>query len=199
MRRDLDRETLDIAMRSLAIRLDENRSDLMEIVICGGSALILTRTVLRTTRDVDVVALIKAGHLASPAPLPDALLKAVAEVAEDLGLESNWLNNGPSHDEGGLFQMGLPVGFVERLTSVKYGARLTAHFVDRLDHIYFKLYAAVDRGGYHIEDLRALDPTPEELEAAASWSMTHDVSGGFRMLLKRLLKELGYEGIAERI
>ena len=145
------------------------------------------------------MALIKAGHLASPAPLPDALLKAVAEVAEDLGLDGNWLNNGPSSGEGGLFQMGLPAGFGERLTSMAYGGRLTVHFIDRLDHIHFKLYASVDRGGYHIEDLRALDPTTEELEAAARWSMTHDVSEGFQMVLKRLLEELGYEDVAEGV
>ena len=95
--------------------------------------------------------------------------------------------------------MGLPAGFGERLTSVTYGERLTVHFIDRPDHIHFKLYASVDRGGYHIEDLRALDPTSEELEAAARWCMTHDVSDGFRMVLKRLLRELGYEDTAERV
>ena len=74
MMRNLDRATLDLAMKSLAIRLDENLSDTVEIVVCGGSALILTGMIPRTTKDVDVVALMKAGHLASPAPLPDALV-----------------------------------------------------------------------------------------------------------------------------
>jgi hypothetical protein len=199
MVRELDRAALDLAMKSLAIRLDENQSEPTEIVVCGGSALILTGMIPRTTKDVDVVALIKAGHLVSPAPLPDALLQGAKEVAEDLGLDHNWLNNGPSRGEGGLFQMGLPAGFAERLTSVTYGERLVVHFIDRLDHIYFKLYASVDRGGYHIEDLRALDPTSEELAAAARWCMTHDVSDGFKMVLKRLLEELGYEDVAERV
>ena len=199
MVRELDRDALDLAMKSLAIRLGENKAEPIEIVVCGGSALILTGMVPRTTKDVDVVALIRARHLASPAPLPEALLRAAKEVAEDLGLDDNWLNNGPSRGEGGLFQMGLPVGCRDRLTSVTYGERLTVHFIDRIDHIHFKLYASADRGGYHIEDLRALAPTPEELEAAARWCMTHDVSDGFRMVLTRLLEELGYEDVAERV
>ena len=52
---------------------------------------------------------------------------------------------------------------------------LTGHFTGRFDQIHFKLYASVDRGGYHIEDLRALSPSHDELEAAARWAMTHDV------------------------
>lgn len=196
MKRSMDKAALGIAMKSLAIRLAENQSDPVEIVVCGGSALILTGMIRRTTRDVDVVALIRSGHLASPAPLPEELLQAAAEVAEDLALERNWLNNGPSRGEGGLFQMGLPVGFAERLTPVTYGDRLKVHFIGHLDHIHLKLYASADRGGYHIEDLRALAPTPDELEAAARWCMTHDVSEGFRRVLKQLLKELGYEDVA---
>lgn len=199
MEKNLNRAGLDLAMKSLGIRLDENEAAPVAIVVCGGSALILTSMIPRTTKDVDIVALMKAGHLASPAPLPDELMQASKEVAEDLGLERNWLNNEPSRGEGGLFQMGLPAGLAKRLTSINYGERLTLHFIDRVDHIYFKLYASVDRGGYHIEDLRALDPTSRELEAAARWCMTHDVSDGFKMVLKRLLKELGYEAVADKL
>ena len=102
-------------------------------------------------------------------------------------------------DEGGLFQMGLPEGFRERLHAQKYGNHLTVYFTDRIDQIHFKLYAAVDRGGYHISDLEALRPTAEELTQAACWALTHDVSQGFRMLLKRLLETLGYGNVAKNI
>ena len=156
----MDGETLEMAFESVAIRLRENGADPIEIVVCGGTALILTGMVPRTTKDVDIVALAKSGVLRSPDPLPDDLRKAAAEAAEDIDLPANWLNNGPSRGEGGLFQMGLPAGLAERLHSRHYGVHLTVHFIDRLDQIHFKLYAAVDRGGYHIEDLRALDRTP---------------------------------------
>ena len=74
----------------------------VEFVICGGSALILTGMIPRTTKGVDVVAMIRGGVLYSPDPLPEELQKASAEVAEDLGLSKNWLNNGPSKGDGGL-------------------------------------------------------------------------------------------------
>jgi hypothetical protein len=63
--------------------------------------------------------------------------------------------------------------------------------------IHFKLYAAVDRGGYHIEDLRALGPAAKEMEAAAKWAMSQDVSAGFASLLKGLLRKLGYAEVAD--
>ena len=191
--------TLDLAMRSLSSRLEENNSAPIEIVICEGSALIITGMIPRTTKDVDIVAILRDGKLYSPAPLPKSLIQAAKEVAEDLGLDINWLNNGPSSGEGGLFQMGLPNGFAKRLHTHKYGKYLKAHFADRLDQIYFKLYAAVDRGGYHIQDLNELAPTPEELKDAALWCMTHDVSEGFAMVLKILLKELGHEYVAKQL
>jgi hypothetical protein len=199
MDKPLDGKTLDLALRSLDIRLADNRAEPVEIVVCGGSALILTGMVPRTTKDVDVVALIRAGKLLSPDPFPEELRKASVEVAEDLGISLGWLNNGPSKGEGGLFQMGFPAGFAERLRSRRYGDRLTVHFIDRVDQIHFKLYAAADRGGYHIEDLHALNPSPDELEAAARWAMTHDVSEGFAMVLKRLLRSLGHESVADRL
>jgi hypothetical protein len=199
MNTDLDRSSLDIALESLAIRLQENQAEAVEVAVCGGSALILTGVVPRTTKDVDVVALLRGGKLCSPAPLPKPLIRAAEEVAEDLRLDRNWLNNGPSRGEGGLFQMGLPEGFADRLHSRRYGSKLTVHFTDRFDQIHFKLYAAADRGGYHIDDLRALSPTPDELETAARWCMTHDVSEGFAMELKQLLEELGHEDVAKRL
>ena len=166
--RHLDHSELDLALRSLAIRLDQNKAAPVELVVCGGSALILTALVTRTTRDVDVVALLRHRALCSPAPLPEDLQQAVREVAQDLLLPDTWLNNGPSRDEGGLFQLGLPDGLADRLTPRVYGERLTAHFIGRLDQIYFKLYAAADRGGYHITDLLALQPSDEELAGAAA-------------------------------
>jgi len=169
------------------------------MVVCGGSALILTGLVNRTTQDVDIVALMRQGILCSPEPMPPSLLRAALEVADDLGLPPDWLNNHPSHGEGGLFQMGLPSGFSERLSHRVYSQGLTVHFIHRLDQIHFKLYASVDRGGYHITDLLALSPSPAELEAAARWAMTHDVSDGFALVLKRLLRSIGYDTVAERL
>lgn len=195
----LDEPGLSQAFETLAMRLRVNESEPHAIVVCGGSALILTGVVLRTTRDVDVVALGSNVGLASPDPLPATLALAARETAEDLGLPSDWLNNGPSRGEGGLFQMGLPDGLDARWTTRSYGSCLTVHFVGRLDQIHFKLYAAADRGGYHIEDLLALSPTDDELVLAARWAMTHDVSDTFRTILKHLLRSIDHEHAADRL
>ena len=57
-----------------------------ELVVCGGSALIASHLVSRTTQDVDVVALMQAGTLVSAEPLPTYLIDAVVRVADILDL-----------------------------------------------------------------------------------------------------------------
>ena len=196
---DLDASGLTRAFETLTMRLRANAADPQEIVVCGGSALILAGVVSRTTRDVDIVALGSTAGLTSPDPLPGSLSRAAKETAEDLGFPEDWLNNGPSRGEGGLFQMGLPEGLQNRWTTRSYGSHLTVHFIGRVDQIHFKLYASADRGGYHIEDLLALDPTDDELVSASRWAMTHDVSKAFRKILKNLLRSIGHDEAADRL
>jgi hypothetical protein len=67
------------------------------------------------------------------------------------------------------------------------------HLASRYDQIHFKLYAMVDQGaGKHEADLRDLQPTRDELLAAARWTRTHDPSQGFR---EQLLAALAYLGV----
>jgi hypothetical protein len=64
-----------------------------------------------------------------------------------------------------------------------------------------KLYAAVDRGpnDKHYEDLKALEPTQEELLFAARWTVTHDPSEGFRGELVQCLADLGVEVLNDNL
>ena len=196
-----DYEKFNQALRLLNGRLELAGAPRFNLVVCGGSALAATGLVTRTTKDVDIVALMDDdGVLLDPAPLPQALVREAHEVALDLGLQQDWLNNGPSSGEGGLFHLGLPDGFVERLTWETVGKSLTVGFISRYDQVHFKLYAAVDQyGSYHAIDLRELQPTDDELLAAAGWTRSHDTSEGYRQGLQWFLKELGYEHLVDRV
>ncbi len=192
----LDIELLDKAFHLLAARLDIAGLKAMHIIVCGGSALIATGLLVRTTKDVDVLAVSRGkGSMMSARPIPEEIRPALESIARDLGLMDNWFNCGPAD----LFEMGMPEGYEERLIEKTYGSHLTVSFVGRVDQIHFKLYASVDRGGYHVDDLQKLVPSSDEIEAAARWAMTHDVSEGFRIILKDMLKKLDYESVADNI
>ncbi|MBX7258443.1 MAG: hypothetical protein K1Y02_18920 [Candidatus Hydrogenedentes bacterium] len=197
---EFDASKLDQAFALLEGRLRLRQASPVGLVVCGGASLLATGLIARTTRDVDIIALMSEdGTLLDPDPLPAPLLAAADEVREILGLPEEWLNNRPSRSDGGLFRMGLPTGLDKRLKVKRLGPNLSVGFIDRLDQIHLKLYASVDRGGYHIADLIALHPSDDELEASARWSMTHDVSQGFRETLKRLLDEIGHAKAAEAL
>ena len=191
----IDISKLNEALQLLNEQLVLTDAPATEIVVCGGSALIATGLVPRTTQDVDIVALMKAEVLVDSEPLPKYLIEAADRVGKVLNLPVDWLNNGPASQ----FQMGLPQGFQERLTTVIVGKKLTVHYIGRYDQIFFKTFASADRGGYHVSDLKALNPTEEELIAAAKWCMTQDTSEAFRMILKDMFNQLGWQNVSEQI
>jgi Nucleotidyltransferase of unknown function (DUF6036) len=180
-------DNLGQVLTALAEQLEAEQAYL-ELVVCGGAALLALGFVDRATRDVDVLALWEAGSPAEAEPLPEPLLRARRRVARDFDLQENWLNPGPTD----LLKWGLPEGFADRLEMRRYGRGLTVHFIGRIDQIHLKLYAVADLGGgRHEADLRALKPTAEELLQAARWTRTQDPSGGFRESLIRTLRHLG--------
>ena len=122
--------------------------------------------------------------------IPEPLHVAVIDVARAYGLANDWLNLGPAS----LLDFGLPEGFSSRLEQRDFGG-LVAWLAGRFDMVCFKLYAAVDQGlrSRHIQDLRELDPTADELLAAARWTFTHDPSPQFRSEMVATLNALGLE------
>jgi Nucleotidyltransferase of unknown function (DUF6036) len=184
-------EALDSILSALGDQIRAQGARI-EFVVIGGSALSALGLVTRSTRDVDVVALVQDGDLKSAKPFPIPLEQARRRVARDFALEENWLNPGP----GDLLEFGLPDGFWDRLTTRQYGDALVVHFASRFDQIHFKLYAMVDQGlGRHEADLRALSPTRDELIQAAKWARTHDPSEGFLMMLEKALHLLGVKDV----
>jgi hypothetical protein len=173
-------------------RVLELRGEPYQIVIIGGSALLLGGWIDRPTIDVDVVALREDGLLVKPAPLPQPLRVAVEDVAAARGLPPTWLNAGPAD----LMDWGLPSGFSDRLSQEEHGG-LTVLVADRLDLICTKLYAVADLGprGRHVDDLRALTPTPAQLRFAVTWCRSQDPSEGFAAQLRQAAALFGLEDI----
>lgn len=166
-----------------------------ELVVVGGSGLLALGLVSRPTRDVDVVALREHDVLRSVDPLPETLRVARDRVARDFHLPEDWLDAGPAS----LLDFGLPEGFLGRAQRRDHGTALTVWYASRFDQIHFKLYATVDQGaGKHEADLRAMDPTSEELFAAARWTRTHDPSEGYRLVLGQVLAALGVDDASLR-
>ena len=193
-----NKEEIDRMLSALGEQLAAAKSEPLDLLVCGGSALHALHLVKRTTKDVDVVARVfrsAAEPMVRPDPFSPALTAAIEKVARDFSLTADWFNPGPAS----ALDFGLPVGVLDRAEVSHYGPFLTVRFFSRYDQIHFKLYAAVDQGGKHYEDLLALKPTAEELLAAAKWSMTHDVSESYKGELKRILTEMGHKDVAERI
>jgi hypothetical protein len=87
---------LNQALQMLNEQLELRNFPLTEIVVCGGSALIASQLVSRTTQDVDVVAMLEEGKLVTAQPLPTYLIAAAKRVGDILQLPEDWLNNGPA-------------------------------------------------------------------------------------------------------
>lgn len=169
-------------------QLLEARGHTYTLITVGGGSLLLQRLSVRPTRDLDVIAVGNGEALRKAEVLPTPLLAAARDVGVAAGVGEKWLNAGPA----GLMDLGLPAGFDERAEVRRFGS-LTLHIASRFDQICFKLYAAVDHApaSKHLDDLRLLEPTAEELVAGARWSMTHDPSEGYRGQLLALLRMLG--------
>lgn len=183
-------EAADRLLSALGEQL-ELADERYDLIVIGGSALLALDLVQRPTRDIDVIALAGESGPVEAVPLPEPLLQARNRVARDLGVSEDWLNSAAGHD---MLRLGLPEGFFERLTRRDHGSALSIRWSSRFDLIHFKLHATVDRGGgKHLADLRALQPTPEELITAGRWVRTHDPSEGFLSVLQEVLAFFGVD------
>lgn len=193
----LDSFLLDEALTLLA-ELTQSQPP-QHFVVCGGSSLLVLGLVRRsTTQDVDVLARVEADALITAKPLPDWLIKAVDDVQSDLGLLEKWFNTGPSDDS--FFRFGFPEGMADRFETRDYGPSLRISYISRYDQVFFKLYATADSDqGRHYRDLQDLNPTADELLAAARWTRTQDPSEGFLYVLSHVLRSLGHESLIEQL
>jgi hypothetical protein len=131
-----------------------------ELVVCGGTALLVMNLIERETRDIDVIC-----------PDVDPGLKSIAaEVSKTLSLPEDWINNGPKSLENELL-----TDWEKRLELIFKGQALTIRALGRIDMIATKIYAFCDREDDY-QDVLKLKPTAKELESVFEWVIERDAS-----------------------
>ena len=195
----IDKDNLDEILHALERQIEVHGGSPISLVVCGGTALFALGLIFRTTKDIDVLGTVSEKHgrisIKKISKFPKHLIDASIAVQKDFKLPEEWINKGPTSQ----VDSGLPQGFEKRLVKKQYGNYLSIYYISRLDQIYFKLFAAVDRNDYHVDDLFQLNPSQQEIEDAARWVLTQDVSLGFKAILMDFLRKHGYENISERI
>lgn len=188
----LNQENLEEILSLLAERLSfELPETKWNLIVCGGAALSILNLVQRTTKDIDVIGKLVENKI-DYANFDPIFNEQISIIAELFNLPSDWINTGPED----FIKTGLPEGIIERLITKNYGQNLSICFISRYDQIFLKLYASVDRGGYHVDDLIKLNPTEIELLNACKWVCEQDTSEGFYNLLKSMLEQIGFENVA---
>lgn len=188
----MNEATLTSALNLLGEFLDEGSTKPVWLVVGGGSALLVQRLSTRPTRDVDVMALREwEGNVISAYPLPEVVKDAAGKVAEELRLNSDWLNGAASLH--GFDLALLPSRFWQDLETRDYGLNLRISFIGRPGLILLKLSAALDRDQRRdIEDLLSLNPNGDETEESLRWVLQHFHNSTTHPKLHSLLQELGH-------
>ena len=197
MKNRIEQRYLDNILIALNKQMEAHGGTPLHIAVCGGTALILLGLTQRATTDIDILGQRRSikGPIEPLLELPDWFQQAAAKVERDFNLPENWINTGPAAQ----VISGLPESIESRLTIREYGTLLTVSYISRIDQIHFKLYAAIDRGGYHVDDLLNLKPSLDEITKAARWVLTQDVSRAFRQLLISFLRQKGYADVIAEI
>ncbi len=158
------------------------------IVVVGGACLNLLGFVSRTTSDIDIAAIVEKRDpgttFVHPDPLPKALQDAIATVARDFQLPSDWMNAKIASQ----WPSGLPQFIFRDIDWRWYGA-LEVGLVGRLTLIALKLHAAVDRDyeSVHYQDLVTLAPTDSELVEARATVLAQDSGAEFPELVDTVI------------
>lgn len=189
---ELSQQNLEKALRLLGNLLATRKEAGFWLVVCGGSALLAQEIISRSTEDVDILAMRDwEGGVNRAFPIPEALKKAAAEVANELRLGGNWLNSAASLHFPDLHL--LPASFWQELETREYSRYLKISFVTRSGQIQLKTYAALNRAKPRdLDELRTLAPTSAGTEAAVRWVLAHFPVLSHRDKLPDLVTHLGH-------
>jgi hypothetical protein len=182
----LDAKSVERLLDAVGAHLETEGVE-VALVVVGGAALALRGWVPRTTQDVDVIAQAdELGEFIQPS-FPPVLVKAIGKVARDFNLPEDWLNDAVAMQ----WAAGMPDSLAEGIEwRVFRGLRVG--LAGRSTLIALKLFAAVDRGprSVHLQDLRHLQPTHDELTAAQTWVLTQDIAPQWPALVEEVLRHV---------
>jgi len=191
----LNGEEAEEYLEALGSIMESESMEPLDILVCGGMALILQGLIDRRTRDIDGIALVverEGAYVLKKPHLKKAVKEAIRRVASVYGITPNWL----SFQARTLLDDGLPRGIVERAEVRRYGEKLTVRLISRYDQVHLKLKAAISREGPDAGDILEMRATDEEIAAAARWCLELGYS---RREVKEALEGIGCGDIAERI
>lgn len=194
------KDEINRALTFLGRQMALGYSEEVTLLCCGGAALCMLEILQRTTKDIDALALVVDGsRLRRVEEFSPEMEKAVSQTARALGLADDWLNGAASV----VLDRGLPEGTLQRSAphARAYGPCLTVQFVDRIDLVALKLYAAMDptKGRRHETDLVEIQPTEAELHHALKWMLGWKSNAKFKERLAFLVHGLGHPSLAAQI
>ena len=201
---EMDRNLLEESLSLLGEILDTGEAPPLHLVVIGGSALLASGIISRTTGDLDILARRGEvdGEIIDARPLPESLISAAEKVAVELRLAPNWLNASAA-----LFAIPLrsyPGEFWEDRIEKSFGERLRISFIGRSGQLYLKFHAAIDskrrKRPADLSDLKALSPSASETERVVRWLFHENlVSESDKTQVAEVLEFLGHEDLISRI
>ena len=181
------KEEIEAALGELGRQMALRDASHLTILCCGAAALCAVDVLTRSTLDVDAVGAVNSGDQVVPI---EAFSKetsaAIAATAQKLGLTDDWFNL----EASAILRRGLPEGAARRSGKHEktFGPCLTVRFMDRLDLVALKMFAAIDpaKGRRHLEDLVAIDPSRDEIRHGLKWMCAWQSSAQFKVALRNL-------------
>ena len=135
-------------IQAILKRLDSKLDRPVRLILCGGGALILAFGSKRGTIDLDIIA---------PIPLDRHLREKAIEVASEMDLAANWLN-----DDCKGFADYLPKGWKSRLIPIDLGLKNISLFsLGKSELIMLKLAAGRERD---LADIESLNITQQDAD-----------------------------------
>lgn len=151
-------------------------------IVCGGASLILQGLSRqgRVTKDIDVIA----------PEIDSALKEASISVANDLGLNVDWLNS-----DAHVLTKDLPLDWRMRILEIFKSSHLEVNSISRSDMIFAKFWAYCDRQ-QDLHDLIDLQITEIEIDNIADIIKTKDAHPNWPLYVEeqtqKLKQKMGY-------